>query len=720
MGSFLRQSRSSRNIPRQRGLQLARRSGSQLPGLETLEHRWLMSGDPVANTAELAAEQTAGDSINAFGMDLYAQLQSTQGGNLIDSPFSIATALAMAYAGARGETATQMASVLHLTQDPAALASAFGALLTDLNAAGQAGGYTLSVADALWAQQGFPFVAEYLNLLQSNYQGGLNQVDFNNATEAARQEINDWVSQQTNGKITDLFPPGSLKPETVLALTNAIYMNAKWSVPFEAGRTSDASFTLASGGQVSAPTMHNTDTFRYMQRDGFQVLELPYGDGRLAMDILLPTGNDGLSGLDVNRLPADLNGWFSGLSEQEVAVSLPKFKLTSGFGLVDALSALGMTDAFTRGVADFTGIGPNGLYIDAAMHKAFIAVDESSTEAAATTGIGVVALCQFVPPIDPIVFNADHPFLFMIRDTKTGSLLFTGQIEDPTQQGSDPSAPTITHQAKVQDPGPIETTTPPNNDLTATPPITLLPVSPPNNLLPVTPPIVNPRPPVQIEPIGPEPISPPAKTLTPNQQFVTAAYQRLLNRDVDSEALTHWSNVLDQGGSRESVTQQIENSDEFRRVEVQSLYQQYLGRGADTAGLDFFAAQLAAGESNEQVSAELVGSNEYLQAHGGTNASFLDALFAAALGRAVDADSQAYFAEQLAAGTTRQQIAAQIFASDEYQHVLAGALFSKYLHRPADAAGIDHFASELHGGLSDELAIAELVASQEFFTQQQV
>ena len=234
-----------------------------------------------------------------------------------------------------------MASVLHLTQDPAAAESAFGALLNDLNSAGQNGGSLLSVADAMWGQQGFPFQADFLSTIQSDFQGALKQVDFANDVEAARQEINDWVSQQTHGKIQELFPPGSLKPSTALVLANAIYMNANWAAPFQANATRDASFTLASGDQINVPTMHSTGTYRYMQSDGFQVVELPYDDGRLAMDVLLPTGSDGLSGLDVNRIPADLNSWLEGLSSQTVAVSLPKFELQTHFKLVQALTAHG-------------------------------------------------------------------------------------------------------------------------------------------------------------------------------------------------------------------------------------------------------------------------------------------------------------------------------------------------------------------------------------------
>ena len=291
----------------------------------------------------------------------------------------------MAYAGAQGETATQMAAALHYTLDANTLAGDFGSLIADLNSAGQ-GNYSLSVADALWGQQGFSFLAPFLNLMQADYGGGLHQVDFANATETARQTINNWVAQETNNKIQNLIPEGALNPLTKLVLTNAIYFKGQWAIAFDPGLTQNAAFTLGSGGQVQVPTMHATDSYRYMQSDGFQVLELPYAGNRLAMDVLLPT-RQRASGLDVSQLPADLSGWLQGLTlatGRRLAAQVPDDHAVSsicaiarGPGHDRCLQQLGRLFGHQRRK---TCISMRSI------HKAFIDVNEAGTEAAAATG----------------------------------------------------------------------------------------------------------------------------------------------------------------------------------------------------------------------------------------------------------------------------------------------------------------------------------------------
>ncbi len=488
-----------------------RRRGLALPlrlFLEELEPRCVLSGGVVASlTPGLTPEQSAGQSINAFGQDLYSLLQSQAGGsgNMFFSPTSIATALAMVDAGAGGETASQIGSVLHAANlDPNVLAQEFGSLLTSLNSAGQ-GQYAVAVADALWGQQDFPFNQAFLNLLQANYGAGLKQVDFKGDTEGARQTINDWVAQQTANKIQDLFPSGTITPAERLVLTNAIYFKGAWANPFNTIDTSNANFTLSSGDQVSTPTMHQTTQFGYMDSDGYQVLEMPYADGRMAMDIMLPSADSGLQGLDVSQLPSDLSGWLGGLSAYDVQVSLPKFGMTDQFDLSDQLKALGMTDAFTK-QADFSGISPLPLKISDVVHKAFVGVSEDGTEAAAATGIGVcrVACVTYQPPLPQAVFNADHPFLFVIRDTQSGSVLFEGQVADPTSAAADPSAPAIPVIPSKPAPDPITVPVlPPTVPPTVTAPPTVVPpvTAPPTVVPPVTaPPVANP-------PVGSSPIT---------------------------------------------------------------------------------------------------------------------------------------------------------------------------------------------------------------------
>jgi serpin B len=439
-------------------------------GIESLEARRLLSGlsflptpayVPTApnvthsavaaslSPAQLSAETAAGQSIDAFAESLYGQIQSEPGGsgNLFLSPASIATALAMTYAGAQGETATQIAAALHTELDADTLAGDFGSLIADLNSAGQngAGGnnFSLSAADALWGQQGFSFMAPFLNLMQADFDGGLHQVDFVNAAEAARQTINNWVTQETNNKIQNLVPEGALNDMTRLVLTNALYFNGQWATPFNASLTQIAAFTLGSGGVVQVPTMDAANFYPYMQSDGYQVLELPYEGDRLAMDVILPSAATGLAGLNASQLPADLGNWLQGLAPQQVAVSLPKFQMTAQFNLIQPLEALGVTDAFSSH-ADFSGISTSApLSISAVVHKAFINVDEAGTEAAAATGIGVGITAIVAPITPPIVFNADHPFLILIRDTQSGSVLFMGQVANPLAAGGDSNAPAL-------------------------------------------------------------------------------------------------------------------------------------------------------------------------------------------------------------------------------------------------------------------------------------
>jgi serine protease inhibitor len=509
-----------------------RRRGGALPGyrrlgIERLEDRRVLSGlsalpapapivygpmpppaqSPVSHqpaaltSAQLAAETTVAQSINSFAESLYRQLQSQGGGsgNLFLSPASISTALAMTYAGARGETATQMAAALHYTLDANTLAGDFGSLLADLNSAGQ-GNYALSVADALWGQQGFSFLAPFLNLVQADYNGGLQQVDFLNDTEAARQTINNWVAQQTNNKILNLIPAGALSPWTKLVLTNAIYFKGQWATAFDATLTQNGAFTLGSGQQVEVPTMHATNSYRYMQSDGYQVLELPYQGSRLVMDVLLPSAGSGLSGLDAGQLPADLNGWLQGLTSQPVQVALPKFQMTTQFELSQPLETLGMTDAFSS-QADFAGISSMPLNISSVIHKAFIDVNETGTEAAAATAVGMRALCVVAPPAPRVVFDADHPFLFLIRDTQSGSVLFMGQVADPSATGGDPSAPAVPQPGTQSPTGPI----------VATPP------SVPNPVLPTNPILVNPWLPWVPAPPQQQTPSPPVGVAKPTQ-----------------------------------------------------------------------------------------------------------------------------------------------------------------------------------------------------------
>jgi len=363
---------------------------------------------------------------NAFALDLYARL-STRPGNLFFSPASISTALAMTYAGARGQTAQEMATTLHFKTEGQGMHPAFGALLRDLNKQGKGKGYRLSVANALWAQQGYSFLPEFVELTKTDYGAGVHDVDFVGATEAARQTINTWVEKQTEDKIKDLLPRGVIGSDTRLVLTNAIYFKGNWQTQFKKEQTRELPFQVAADQKVNAPFMNQSGKFKYLDGDTFQALELPYAGKDLAMIALLPKQPDGLAEFEKLLSAAKLVDLLHKMRETEVIMSLPKFKLTSEFGLKETLSTMGMQLAFSSS-ADFSGMdGKRDLFLSAVIHKAFVDVNEEGTEAAAATGVAVKALAMRVKPI----FRADHPFLFLIQDQQSGSILFLGRLANP-------------------------------------------------------------------------------------------------------------------------------------------------------------------------------------------------------------------------------------------------------------------------------------------------
>ena len=368
----------------------------------------------------------------AFALDLYGKLR-TREGNLFFSPYSISTALAMAYGGARGETEKQMAQTLHFNLSTDKLHSAFATLEANLNAVQQKGEIKLAVANSLWPQNGFAFLPDYLALCQEYYGTSITPVDYQGATEIARKTINDWVEAKTNKKIVELLKPGALDRSTRLVLADAIYFKGNWASRFDAKRTKDEPFHVSATKTVKAPLMQQTAHFGYTESPDLQVLELPYAGDDLSMLVLLPRKVDGLNDLEAQLTTQNLSAWTRGLWARKVDVFLPKFKATSEFSLVGTLAALRMTDAFNS-QADFSGMdGKNDLFISAVVHKAFVDVNEEGTEAAAATAIHVAASAAPRNPPPVPVFRADHPFLFLIRDNRTGSLLFLGRVTDPTR-----------------------------------------------------------------------------------------------------------------------------------------------------------------------------------------------------------------------------------------------------------------------------------------------
>jgi serpin B len=386
-----------------------------------------------AQTATAVTPDQAGvaKGNNAFAVDLYGQLKKRDG-NLFFSPESISTALAMTYAGARGTTATEMAAALHFTLPAVQLHPAMGALLSALNAPHN--GYQLRVADALWAEKDYHFLDEYLKLTKDNYGAGFRPVDFKNASGATRGVINQWVEQATEGKIKDLIPADAITPMTRLVLTNAIYFKGDWQTQFAKAATSDEDFHVSATETVKTPLMRMETRLRYFSADTFQAVDIPYKQRELSMVVLLPHDVDRLSALEQSMTEANAQKWLNRLEAgRKVILTLPKFKMTSEFELADALGALGMKQAFERGVADFSGMtGTRDLWISAAIHKAYVDVNEEGTEAAAATGIVMHTMAMsYEEP--PVVFRADHPFIFLIRDDRSGAILFMGRVVDPTK-----------------------------------------------------------------------------------------------------------------------------------------------------------------------------------------------------------------------------------------------------------------------------------------------
>jgi len=400
-----------------------------------LESRLPRATSPIVQESNLG-ELVFGNS--EFAFNLYQAVRS-QGGNLFYSPYSISQALAMTYAGARGETEQQMADTLHFTLPRERLHPTFNALDLELASRGkqvkvwEGEAFKLNIANSLWAQAGYSFLPSFLNVLAENYGSGLRLLDFASAPEDSRITINDWVSEETEDKIKDLLPSGSISPLTRLVLANAIYFNASWRQPFWEESTHDGTFYLLNGDQVTVPMMEQEANFSYAEDERYQAIELPYSDGSLSMVVLLPKAGSfeefELS-LDTELLDAIL----ASLEYEYVHLTMPEFTVETTFSLREVLANMGMSNAFLPSVSDFSGMnGTQDLFIGAIVHKAFVSVDEAGTEAAAATAVVMVPTA--LPPT-PIEVAINRPFIFMIRDIETEAILFMGRVMDPSESGS--------------------------------------------------------------------------------------------------------------------------------------------------------------------------------------------------------------------------------------------------------------------------------------------
>jgi len=364
---------------------------------------------------------------NAFALALYDVLRK-QEGNLAFSPASVNAALAMTYAGARRETAVEMKNALRLEVTGKRLHRAYEAWLGRLPRAAGEDGSELTLANRLWADQGLSILADFSGILADHYGAPVAQLDFLADLEGSRTAINDWIEEQTHDRIQDLVEPGDIDDSTRLVLTNAIYFAGTWAEKFDPSLTKPQPFH-APGGDADVPMMHQSGDFLAAEANGVRVLVLPYQGGGLSMVILLPEARDGLPALEAQLGERGLDAHLLGVSKQRVSVALPRLTVEAGFRLKEALSALGMPSAFVKGKADLSGItGNRDLFISAVIHKAFVQVDEKGTEAAAATAVLVQRSGM---PSKAMEFVADHPFLYLIRDEQTGSILFLGRVTKP-------------------------------------------------------------------------------------------------------------------------------------------------------------------------------------------------------------------------------------------------------------------------------------------------
>jgi len=384
---------------------------------------------PPALAQPVPSPAPAAPSGEAFAVHLYQQL-GKMAGNLAFSPFSISSALELAYLGSRGDTAAALAAALGITASPTAAADAYGQLSLQLNAENHRGA-KLIIANSLWTQEDYPFRPEFLARGQRDFAAELKPVDFIADSDGARSAINAWVESATQGKIANLIPAGGLSLETRLVLCNAVYFKARWQKPFAKSSTLPGNFYLSPDEPISLPLMRETGVFRMTAGDGCRLAELPYAGGSASMIILLPDTADGLTTLEYHFNADNLAAWLGKLDQSRpvaLNVALPPFALTRNSDLNSTLGALGLSLVFNPS-ADFSGIAANGrLFISKLFHECTVAVDEEGTEAAAATAGAMAGMALLKPQGD---FYVDHPFIFLIRDNATGTVLFLGRVADP-------------------------------------------------------------------------------------------------------------------------------------------------------------------------------------------------------------------------------------------------------------------------------------------------
>lgn len=366
---------------------------------------------------------------NCFCFKFYSDLARKEKGNLLFSPFSVYTAFAMVYEGASGKTKEEMETVFNFVKEGSGRRGPWAKLLDRINKKGK--DYQLFTANALWIQKDFKVLPDYTTTIEKFYKGMVSNIDFFGATERSRQTINKWVEEKTTNKIKELFRPGTLNQLTRLVLTNAIYFKGEWLKQFEKEDTKEEDFWVSKERSVKVPMMRITGQnarFNYAETEGLQILEMDYKGNDISMIVLLPKGDIEL--LEKSLTEENLRNWISRLREERIDVYFPKFKITKRYTLNDIVQEMGAKSAFIPGKADFSKInGTKELYIQIAVHQAFIEVNEEGTEAGGATGIGIGITAV---PIKK-VFRADHPFIFIIQEKETETILFLGKVVNPKE-----------------------------------------------------------------------------------------------------------------------------------------------------------------------------------------------------------------------------------------------------------------------------------------------
>ena len=408
---------------------------------------------------------------NQFAFDLYSRYRS-ENGNVFFSPYSISSALVMAYEGARGKTADEIQAVFHFPKDDSLRRASFLKIYNRMNSKeestssgtvdvlpdekkypfmkdyiaekekytgekyskGNNKTYELRIANALWAQKDYPLLKDYMTLTEEYYQGKVTNLDFIKDSENSRVTINNWIEEQTNKKIRNLIPEGMLNNQTRLVITNAIYFKGSWAKQFDKKDTQEKDFRVTSGETVKVKMMSlagEDARFNYTENEELQILELPYAGETLSMLILLPRKSN-LDSLEKSLNVEKLSAWRNSLSMEQVEISLPRFKFETKYFMASTLKEMGMSTAFS-GDADFSGMtGGKDVYIDEVIHQAYVEVNEEGTEAAAATAVAMITSSMVEEPSPIKIFNADHPFIFVIQEKETGNILFLGRVTNPT------------------------------------------------------------------------------------------------------------------------------------------------------------------------------------------------------------------------------------------------------------------------------------------------